>query len=385
MPSKPHGPNRRIIKSRENFPSINNLRLTDLQPYLKSVPRNRTGFFAAKAHPAAPSAEPSHRSSKSTPKERDAMQTSSPTAAPIESPVPAGRRTARRRLAVVGLAAVAAAAVLAFGACSRPADPVEPLVLQKVDRVASLDAAPSLRIATFNIHAGVGRDGIRDLNRTAAALADIDLAALQEVRNPLLDFRGPQVSEIANKMGMAWLFVPAEKRWWRNDYGTGLVTRVALSDCVRIPLPTPSRQRFRAAFLANFPYRGRTVHLLAVHIDKDMEQNTHDNQLRTICDLFLSLQEPAILMGDLNEFGSHPEIARLIGTPGVHNALAGIPRPRVKSDPIDWIFTRGFRTIHAEWRVNPASDHPVACAQLEFSEGSGGPAPAVHTASLQRD
>jgi endonuclease/exonuclease/phosphatase family metal-dependent hydrolase len=317
-------------------------------------------------------------------KKRDAMSTSSPTSAPIESTASPGRPvTRRRRILIAGLVVLAAAALVTFGASSRPADPVEPLVLQKSDRLTNFDAAPSLRVATFNIHAGVGRDGVRDLNRTAKALADMDLAALQEVRSPLFGVHGPQISEVADKLGLAWLFVPAEKHWWRNDYGTGLVTRVPLTDCVRIPMPTPSRQRFRAAFLANFPFRGRTVHLLAVHIDKDMEQNTHDNQLHTIADLFLSLQEPAILMGDLNEFGSHPELARLIATPGVHNALAGIARPTVKSNPIDWIFTRGFRTVHAEWRANPASDHPVACAELDFSDSTGEPAPAVHAASFE--
>jgi endonuclease/exonuclease/phosphatase (EEP) superfamily protein YafD len=183
-----------------------------------------------------------------------------------------------------------------------------------------------------------------------------------------LGFHGPQVHDVANRLNMAWLFVPAEKRWWRNDYGNGFLTRVPLNDCVRIPLPTPSRQRFRAALLANFAFHGRAVHLLAVHIDKDMEQNTHDNQLRTVFDVFLSLQEPAILLGDMNDVSTHPEIVRLLKTPGVHSALADIPRPKVKSDPIDWIFTRGFRTVHAEWRATPSSDHPVACASLELSE-----------------
>jgi endonuclease/exonuclease/phosphatase family metal-dependent hydrolase len=313
------------------------------------------------------------------------MSTSSPKSVPVESMAPPDRpHTRRRRVALAGLVVLAAAAMVTLGASSHPADPVEPLVLQKSDRLTSFDTAPSLRVATFNIHAGVGRDGVRDLNRTAKALADMDLAALQEVRNPLFGVHGPQISDVGDKLGMAWLFVPAEKRWWRNDYGTGLVTRIPLTDCVRIPMPTPSRQRFRAAFLANFPFRGRTVHLLAVHIDKDMEQNTHDNQLHTIADLFLSLQEPAILMGDLNEFGTHPEIVRLIGTPGVRNALAGIARPTVKSDPIDWIFTRGFRTVHAEWRANPASDHPVACAELVFGDSVGEPAPTVHAASFER-
>jgi len=285
-------------------------------------------------------------------------------------PTTTANRSSRlwRRIWPVGLGVVGLAVLVVIGARSGPADPVQPLTLQEQDRVASLDDHAPLRVATFNIHAGVGRDGIRDLGRTAAALADLDVAALQEVRNPLLGFQGPQVHDVANKLGMAWMFVPAEKRWWRNDYGNGFLTRVPLTDCVRIPLPTPSRQRFRAALLANFAYRGRTVHLLAVHIDKDMELNTHDNQLHTVIDLFLSLQEPAILLGDMNEFGSHPEIKRLLATTGVHSALAGAPKPTVKGDPIDWIFTRGLRTVHAEWRATPSSDHPVACASLELSD-----------------
>jgi endonuclease/exonuclease/phosphatase family metal-dependent hydrolase len=271
-------------------------------------------------------------------------------------------------LALAGLALVGLAGLVTVGAQSGPADPVQPLALEEQDRVASLDEHAPLRVATFNIHAGVGRDGIRDLGRTATALADLDVAALQEVRNPLLGFQGPQVHDVANRLRMAWLFVPAEKRWWRNDYGNGFLTRLPVTDCVRIPLPTPSRQRFRAALLANFPFHGKTVHLLAVHIDKDTEQDTHDKQLHTVFDLFLSLQEPAILLGDMNEFGSHPEIKRLLATPGVHSALAEIPRPKVKSDPIDWIFTRGFRTVHAEWRATPSSDHPVACASLQIGD-----------------
>jgi endonuclease/exonuclease/phosphatase family metal-dependent hydrolase len=283
----------------------------------------------------------------------------------------ANRPTRRwRRIWPVGLAVVGVAGLIVIGAQSGPADPVQPLTLQAPDRVANLDDHAPLRVATFNIHAGVGRDGIRDLGRTATALADLDLAALQEVRNPLLGFHGPQVHDVANRLNMAWLFVPAEKRWWRNDYGNGFLTRVPLTDCVRIPLPTPSRQRFRAALLANLAYRGRTIHLLAVHIDKDMELDTHDNQLHTVIDLFLSLQEPAILLGDMNEFGSHPEIKRLLATPGVHSALAGAAKPTVKSDPIDWIFTRGLRTVHAEWRATPSSDHPVACADLELNDGA---------------
>jgi endonuclease/exonuclease/phosphatase family metal-dependent hydrolase len=249
----------------------------------------------------------------------------------------------------------------------RPADPVEPLVVHETDRLAALEPSAPLRVATFNTHAGVGRDGVRDLGRTAEALKDLDLAALQEVRSPLFSLDGPQVADVAARLKMGWLFVPAEKRWWHNHYGNALLTRLPLVDYVRIPLPTPSRQRFRAALLTNFDHWGRTVHLLTVHIDKDEEGNTHDIQLRTAFDVFLSLNEPAILLGDLNEFATHPEMARLLKTPGVHNALADIPGPTVKTNPIDWIITRGLRTVRAEWIANPASDHPVARADLELA------------------
>jgi endonuclease/exonuclease/phosphatase family metal-dependent hydrolase len=274
------------------------------------------------------------------------------------------RLTNRRLLILGGLVAVATG-VVADGALQRPADPVEPLVLHETERLSPLEPAAPLRIATFNTHAGVGRDGVRDLGRTAEALKDLDVAALQEVRSPLFGFDGPQVADVAARLKMGWMFVPAERRWWHNHYGNALLTRLPLADCVRIPLPTPNRQRFRAALLTNFEHWGRTVHLLSVHIDKDEEKDTHNIQLHTAFDLFLSLSEPAILVGDLNEFSTHPEMVRLLGTPGVHNALAGIPGPTVKKNPIDWIITRGLKTVRAEWITNPASDHPVARADLE--------------------
>jgi endonuclease/exonuclease/phosphatase family metal-dependent hydrolase len=295
---------------------------------------------------------------------------------------PPPRFARNRAYLAIRLALLVVAVTLIDASIQRPADPVEPLIFERTDRFVDGDSLQTLRIATFNIHAGVGRDGVRDLGRTADALSKLDIAALQEVRNPLLSFDGPQISNLADKLRMAWVFVPAERRWWHNDYGTGLLTRIAPVDCLRIPLPTANRRRFRTAVLTNFKYQARLVHLLAVHIDLDEERDVHNAQLRTVADLFLSLQEPAILLGDLNDVSTHPEIARLLNTPGVHNALARIPAPTVKTNPIDWIFTRGFDTVRAEWLVNPASDHPVARADLKLSNGREAQAAPVNHGSL---
>lgn len=109
-----------------------------------------------------------------------------------------------------------------------------------------------------------------------------------------------------------------------------------------------------------------------MHLVVNEDDGTHEAQLRTAIDLFLSLAEPAILLGDLNEVGSHPAIVRLLNTPRVRNALANSPRTNGKQNPIDWIITRGFRTVRAEWMETAASDHPVARAELELSTETAG-------------
>ncbi|HEV3304575.1 MAG TPA: hypothetical protein VG055_33300, partial [Planctomycetaceae bacterium] len=119
-------------------------------------------------------------------------------------------RLTNRRLLIAGAVVAVATGLVADGAIQRPADPVEPLVLHETDRLTPLAPWEPLRIATFNTHAGVGRDGVRDLGRTAEALKDLDLAALQEVRSPLFGLGGPQVSDVAERLKMGWLFVPAE-------------------------------------------------------------------------------------------------------------------------------------------------------------------------------
>jgi len=296
------------------------------------------------------------------------------TQTPISSTQSALANTGRQfpRFWLVFVVVAVTVTFVAVGAQRTPADPVELLRLESTDCLRNFDTASTLRVATFNIHAGVGQDGIQDLDRTAASLADVDLAALQEVRNPFFGSRGPQAAVVAEKLQMAWMFVPAERQWWHNHYGSAVLTRAPLNDCVRIPFPTSSRQRFRTGLLANVRFHGRVVNVLCVHLDRDVENNTHDLQLRTAIALFLSLREPAILLGDLNEVASHPEMTRLLRTPRVQSSLATVPRRDAAKIQIDWIITRGLRTVRAEWKETIASDHPVAWAELQLPDGMSG-------------
>ena len=243
-----------------------------------------------------------------------------------------------------------------------PADPTEPLFLSGNVQHESLPRR-SIRVGTFNIHGGKGRDGHVDLDRTAACLADLDFAGLNEVHGNPFGFGRDQAAELGRKSGMAWLFAPTERRWWHNHFGNGLLTRVALTGFHRIPLPSTQSCKYRNAVLTGFWAGEQKVQVLVVHVDRVRDRVA---QLQAVSDLFLSLDEPAILMGDLNTPADDPHLKRLLSVPGVSDAVGEGLDGNAPAERIDWIITRGFRCVRAEYLPTDASDHPVVRAELEL-------------------
>ena len=118
---------------------------------------------------------------------------------------------------------------------------------------------------------------------------------------------------------------------------------------------------FRNAIFATVPLQDAEVHILAVHIDRESDRR---HQLQTMVDLFLSLEPPCVLMGDLNTTASDPLLTTLLEHPGVKSPLHEQFAGRIPSQNIDWIFTRGLATISAELIETTASDHPLLHAEL---------------------
>ncbi len=116
-------------------------------------------------------------------------------------------------------------------------------------------------------------------------------------------------------------------------------------------------------FWSACPSGNRTVRVLLTHLSHSDDAG-RTAQLRSVISLYLSLSEPAILLGDLNSNAGDPQIHRLLATPGVTDAVGKIlgaeDRPR-----IDWIIARGMRPLRAGVRDNGASDHPALWAELE--------------------
>ena len=229
----------------------------------------------------------------------------------------------------------------------------------------------TFRVATFNIHGGEGRDGRLDLRRTADSLRGADLVALNEVYGRWYWEVAGQAEILGRELQLAWLFAPSERRWGHEHFGNAALTSLKVESWQKIPLPRDAGHSCRNLLLAAFSFRGRTIRAAITHLDRG-DARDRQRQLEMAADLFLGLEEPAILLGDMNATADEPAIARLLSTPGVCDPLAeimGANTPR----RIDWILTRGLETADAGLIESDASDHPCVWAELRLP-GDGGQA-----------
>jgi endonuclease/exonuclease/phosphatase family metal-dependent hydrolase len=229
----------------------------------------------------------------------------------------------------------------------------------------------TIRVATFNIHGAKGGDGVRDLNRVAECLQGFDVVGMNEVNGPdhLFSDRN-QAEALSEVLRMAWLFAPTEQRWWRDCFGNGMLSRLAVTHWERLPLTGTRHKGHRNVVFAVLPWQDRTLHVLITHLDRHFDRTV---QLHTIVDMFLALPPPAVLMGDLNTLETDPQILGLRATPGVAEALKGLsgagasPRSRV-----DWIFVRGLEVVDGGMLERGASDHPCVWAEFRLATAGAG-------------
>lgn len=277
----------------------------------------------------------------------------------------ASRPPRRLRFLVLAVALIVIAVVV-DGSRTVPADPTKPIALMG-DAPLISNEARVLRVATFNIHSGRGTDHRHDLARTAAVFSSPpDLLGLNEVRGTWHEALGrDQAAELGHRLGMQSAFVPTERRWWHGHFGNALLSRLPLQQIHRLPLAGQRGKAFRTATLAQFEFHGRPVQLLSAHVDS---QSDRERQLSAVLSLFVGLQAPAILIGDLNSNSDDPQMKALLARPDVVDALSDAP-PDARGRPhIDWILARGFRCRSGRLLENAASDHPAAIAELELTE-----------------
>lgn len=246
------------------------------------------------------------------------------------------------------------------GADRRAADATKPLARGPASLPGKRNPH-TLKIASFNIHSCKGRDGVTDPGRTLAFLDDRDFAGIYEVRaTPFADMPN-QAAMLGTSLQSYWLFAPTERQWWQEHFGNGIVHRYGISHVVRIPLDNTRGKAFRNALLSTVELQDGTVRVLSTHIDRTADR---EHQLKNVIGLFLALQPPCVLMGDLNTVAADPQLETLRKIDGVVSPLHEMLPDGPPVTTIDWMFTRGLRTVSAELIENDASDHPILKAEL---------------------
>ena len=157
-----------------------------------------------------------------------------------------------------------------------------------------------LRVATYNIHRCVGRDGRKSFSRVAAVLQEInaDIVALQEVTSHH-DLAVDMLAFLAKAADMRAIegFTLAESG---APYGNALLSRLPISAVNRFDISVPGREP-RGVLEAVVNCDTRKIKIWATHLGLGVrERRLQIHSLLAIIDG--AETEAGLLLGDLNEW-----------------------------------------------------------------------------------
>jgi len=184
-----------------------------------------------------------------------------------------------------------------------------------------------LRLVSWNIHGGLGRDGRRDLPRVASVLRELrcDVAALQEVGDPhrtgaSAADRAREVADHASHLGrlLGWTvaYGPTLVRAGR-PYGNAIVSRFPVARAQNYDLSIRGREP-RGCLSADLTLPdGQSLHLFNLHWGLSGGERRKQAAMLLSADLLrdAALTAPLVVCGDFNMWMPVPgPIARLLRT-----------------------------------------------------------------------
>ncbi len=239
---------------------------------------------------------------------------------------------------------------------------------------AGLRDPATLRVASYNIHKGIGLDRRRDPERILRVLREIDadVVALQEADRRF----GSRAAALPRQMIDAlsdYRAVPLDTRpdsiGW---HGNALLVRkgTVVRDAAIVPLPTlEPRGAICATLEMAGAMAGRRVRIVGMHLD--ISGLRRRQQVRTIMAHVAGYTSscPAVLMGDLNEWSVERGAMAAFG-PGYVLLAPGrsfhARRPVAQLDRI--VVSAGVETrgcgVHHSAAAAVASDHLPVWADL---------------------
>jgi len=240
-------------------------------------------------------------------------------------------------------------------------------------------AERQLRVATFNIHHGVGLDGVLDLARIAATVerTGAEVVGLQEVdrhwseRSNFVD----QATWLAEQLDMHLAFGanldldPPAPGAPRRQFGTAILSAYKIRTTTNTLLPRPLGGEQRGLLEGQIKVRGIPVRVFNTHLQHD-SQVERLAQVGRIRQVLATANESVVLLGDLNATPDTPEIGGLTDllidawvTAGVGDGFtfdAATPQAR-----IDYVMSSGNVVARTAAVVTTdAADHLPVVADL---------------------
>ena len=164
-----------------------------------------------------------------------------------------------------------------------------------------------LTVVTFNIHSGIGRNGLQ-LAQVAGEIAAVepDVVLLQEVdQNRLRSRFVDEADYLATLLGMEHVFASnVERDGLRagdpvSDYGTAVLTRLRIESWTHTLLPNrPGRQQRGLQHLV-LRLGGRPISIYNAHLDHTTP-SLRQQQMRLARDIIGVDSDPVIFGGDFN-------------------------------------------------------------------------------------
>jgi len=164
------------------------------------------------------------------------------------------------------------------------------------------EAAGSVRIASYNIHLGIGRDGAFEPARIAAVIVETgaDVVALQEVSLGAPGFN--MLDYLREATGMAGVAGPTLITP-RGEYGNAVLSRHPVTAAERLDMSVPGREP-RGALDVRVDCSGRPLRLIATHFGlRPAERRAQ--ALRVLAYIQKDAgadSAPLVLTGDVNEW-----------------------------------------------------------------------------------
>lgn len=227
-----------------------------------------------------------------------------------------------------------------------------------------------MRVATYNVHDCVGRDGIYDPGRIAAVVAelDADVVALQEVT---LDHAGDVLARFERGTSMQAIDGTLFNRGV-GRYGNLLLSRLPVIEQRLHDISWTGRER-RGVVDARIGVGSHACRILATHLG--LHRRERREQIARLASLVRDSEEPAVLLGDFNVWaggGAFGPLRRL----GVHASFVrSFPTWFVPLLALDRVLVREPVSFVRHWRHERppaaiASDHYPLVAELRLRRGA---------------